>query len=164
MHFEADLGYGIYLERIASHDVDRLVFLVPAHDAWILGGIERQIRPVGSRPDYHAALPIGERQMHLSAISHGGESLPNFGLAASLFSEGLRTRDVGEFAIAVLTWNTGGIFCVKKPVNMPECTGLLIAGLRDEGDVAHLRQTGRLALLRPDRVDLMEGDEHIGAP
>src|SRR5262245_60754976 len=56
LHFEADSGDRIYIERIASYDVDHLVFLVPADDAWILRGVERQIRLVGSGPDHHSTL------------------------------------------------------------------------------------------------------------
>src|SRR5262245_19536117 len=99
--------------------------------------------------------------MHLSAVGHGGKRVPNFGLTASLFGEGLQPPDVGELAIEILTRNAGGVLRVQKPVEIPQCTGRLMAGLRDEGDIAHLRQTGRLAVMRPDRIDLMERDEQV---
>jgi hypothetical protein len=47
-----------------------------------------------------------------------GEDLTDLSLAPPFFSEGLRPRDLGELAVAVLAWNTSGILCVQKPMDM----------------------------------------------
>src|SRR5262245_28689246 len=46
---------------------------------------------------------------------------------------------------------------------MCERAARLVAGLRDEGGVAQLRQARRLAVMGSDGVDLMEEDEHVCA-
>src|SRR5262249_1817402 len=94
-----------------------------------------------------------------------GERLPHLGLAACLLSEGLRTCDVGERAVAILAGNARGILRVQEPVDVRELTRPLVAGLRNEGEVAELGQPrcGRLAVAGPDGVDLMERKQHVCA-
>jgi hypothetical protein len=49
-------------------------------------------------------------------------------------------------------------------VQVPEGAGGLVAGLGDDGEVAELRQAGRrLAVVGSGGVDLVEGDQQVGA-
>jgi hypothetical protein len=101
--------------------------------------------------------------MDLAALGQGGESLTDRGLAPPLLGEGLRARDVGKLPIAVLARNGRRILGVRKPVKMREPTSRPLAGLRDEGNLADLRQSDRAVVMRPDSVDLMKRDQHICA-
>src|SRR5215470_4442350 len=69
----------------------------------------------------------------------------------------------GSSAVAVFAGDGGGVLGVGGPVQVAERAGGPAAGLGDEGDVACLRQAGWLALAGPDRVDLVEGDQQVGA-
>jgi hypothetical protein len=50
--------------------------------------------------------------------------------------------DVGERRIAVFARNARVIFHVGEPVPMRELARCPLASVRDEGDVAHMLQTG----------------------
>src|SRR5262245_1532461 len=101
--------------------------------------------------------------MDLTTTGDSRERLADLCLTGTLLGERLRSRDTGQGAIAILAGNGRRILRVRKPMDMGESPGCLIASLRHEGDVADLLQTRVLTVLSLDRVDLMERDEHVGA-
>ena len=88
-------------------------------------------------------MVVGERETDLPALGDGGERLTDVSLAAPLFAEGLRARDVGERAVVVLSRDGCRILGVREPVEMRKFACRPFAGLRDKGDVAGLRQAGK---------------------
>src|SRR5262247_1182077 len=58
LHLQAHLRDGVDFERIAPNYVDNLVLLIPAHDAGVLGCVERKVRFFGRVPSQHAPLQI----------------------------------------------------------------------------------------------------------
>src|SRR5262249_39793268 len=112
-------------------------------------------------PDQHPPLLIAEGQVDLSAVGHCRKSLAHLGLTPLLFGEGLRSRDLGELSVAVFAGNVIWILGVGEQVEVPERAGRCVAGLRDEGDIARLRQAWLMAIMVPNRIDFMEWDEHI---
>src|SRR5262245_61038763 len=117
---------------------------VPAHHCGVLRGVQRQIRLVGGYPDHLAALPVGQRQVHLPAIGHRREGLADLGHATLLLAEGLRAGDGGQGGIVVLAGDAGRVLGVDVPVNVPELTGGHASGLGDEGDIAQPQVIARV--------------------
>src|SRR5215472_12408349 len=129
LYLQTHFADGAYLERIATDYVDYLVLLVPAHYTWILSSVKRQVRFFNRAPSHHSLLQICNGQFDLAIIGHGRKTFPNLGLAALLLRECLRACDVGKFAIAIFTRNTGWVLRIKKPVKMAKSAGCLVAGL-----------------------------------
>src|SRR5262249_21457402 len=99
----------------------------------------------------------------LAALSDRREDLADLRVAPPMLAERLRANDSGQHAVAVPARDARRIFCVGEPVQVRQLARRLLTSLRDEDDVAQLLEARCIAIAGPDRVNLVEGGEHVCA-